>query len=110
MHELLRPRLQDQRHVFDTQFSGMTIAPFTYADYEVTRERLVREIHACLRPEDRALLLSVKNGEPDWSLFPIAGLERLPAVRWKLANIQTLKSQAKKHGEQLKALEDALLP
>jgi predicted nucleotidyltransferase component of viral defense system len=108
MHELLRPRFQDQRQVFDTQFAGMTIAPYTYNDYEATRERLVQEIHSCLKADDRALLLSVKNGEPDWTLFPIDGLERLPAVRWKLENIQTLKRNAKRHAELLKALEEAL--
>ncbi len=60
--------------------------------------------------DDRQLLLSVKRGEPDWNLFPVEGLERLPAVQWKLENIQKLKQNAKKHAEQLRALEEALLP
>jgi len=108
MHELLRPRFQDQRGVFETQFTGMTFEPYSYAEFEAIRERLVREVHSQLQDDDRALLLSVKRGEPDWSLFPVAGLDQMPAVQWKLANIQKFKKNASKHAEQLKALEDAL--
>lgn len=109
LHELLRPQLQDQRILFETQFAGMTAIPYSYGDFEATRERLVREIHATLKDDDRALLLSVKSGQPDWSLFPIASLENMPAVQWKLTNIQRLlKKDAQKHAEQLRGLEKAL--
>jgi predicted nucleotidyltransferase component of viral defense system len=110
MHELLRPQFQDQRSAFAGQFAGMAIAPYSYDDFEETRERLVREVHAQLRDDDRALLLSIKRGEPDWSLYPLAGLKDLPAVQWKLANIERLKRQVKKHASQLAALEEALAP
>lgn len=108
MHELLRPQFQDQRAAFQTQFAGMTIEPYSYEDFEATRDQLVREIHSHLQDDDRALLLSVKKGEPDWSLFPVAGIDSLPAVQWKLANITKFKKNARKHTEQLKALEKAL--
>jgi predicted nucleotidyltransferase component of viral defense system len=108
MHELLQPKFQDQRGLFETQFTGMTIEPYSYAEFEAIRERLVDEIHSQLQDEERELLLSVKRGEPHWNLFPVAGLDRMPAVQWKLANIQKLKKNAPKHAEQLKALEDAL--
>jgi predicted nucleotidyltransferase component of viral defense system len=109
MHELLRPKLQEQRVAFETQFSGMSIKPYSYEQFEATRERLVREIHARLTGEDRALLLSVKRGEPDWSLFPIEALRDMPAVQWKLANILKLKQdKPDKHREQLEALRQAL--
>lgn len=108
MHELLGPLFQDQRSAFQTQFAGMAVAPYTYDDFEKTRERLVREILTSLTEDDRALLLSMKRGEPDWSLFPIEGLQKLPAVQWKLANVLTLKKNAKKHAKQLRALEAVL--
>ena len=53
-------------------------------------------------------LLSVKKGNPDWSLFPVEGIQDLPAVKWKLVNIETLKRDANRHREQLRALEAAL--
>lgn len=108
LHEVIRPNFQDQRNLFDAQFAGMTNQSFTYDEYESTRERLVREILENLTDEDRNLLLSFKRGEPTWSLFPVAALQQLPAVQWKLANIQRLKKNARKHAEQLQALEVAL--
>lgn len=60
-------------------------------------------------PLSRALLLSFKRGAPDWNWFPVGALQSLPAVRWKLANLQKLaRDNARKHAEQLKALETAL--
>ncbi len=108
LHEIIRPNFQDQRSLFDAQFAGMTILPFTYDEYESTREQLVREVHENLTVEDRNLLFSFKRGEPTWNLFPADTLQQLPAVQWKLANIQKLKKNARKHADQLQALKVAL--
>lgn len=109
IHEMIRPNFLDQRRAFETQFAGMTQQPFTYEDFEAARERLVKDIHTGLSDPDRRFLLSFKSGEPDWSLFPHERLKDLPAVQWKLSNIQTLKSRnPAKHAEQLKALKDRL--
>jgi predicted nucleotidyltransferase component of viral defense system len=109
IHEMIRPNFLDQRRAFETQFAGMTQEPFSYEDFEAARERLVQELHAGFTDTDRHFLLSFKSGEPDWSLFPHERLKDLPAVQWKLSNIQTLKSRnPAKHAEQLKALEERL--
>jgi predicted nucleotidyltransferase component of viral defense system len=109
IHEMIRPNFLDQRRAFETQFAGMTQEPFSYEDFEAARERLVQELHAGFTDTDRRFLLSFKSGEPDWSLFPHERLKDLPAVQWKLSNIQTLKSQnPAKHAEQLKVLEERL--
>jgi predicted nucleotidyltransferase component of viral defense system len=109
INELLRPQLQDRRSVFETQFRGMTVELYSYEEFEATRDRLVQEIHSLLQDDDRELLLSVKRGEPNWSLFPVETLQNMPAVRWKLANIQKLKhDNPAKHTEQLESLRRAL--
>lgn len=109
IHEIIRPNFQDQRMLFETQFAGMAFTPFSYADFEATRERLVQEINDGWSDNDRAFLLGFKQGKPDWSLFPLGNLSRMPAVQWKLLNIQILlKKNSNKHGEQLKALKDRL--
>jgi hypothetical protein len=101
--------MQDMRATFDSQFVGMTIRPYCYDEYEMTRTRLVTEIQSILTAEDRRLLLSVKRGEPDWHLYPVTRLQELPAVQWKLSNILKLKSEnAKKHSLQFSALEKVL--
>ena len=109
IHEMIRPNLLDQRQTFDTQFAGMTEIPFTYANFEATRKQLITDISAGFTDDDRRFLLSFKNAEPDWGLFPHDRLKDLPAVQWKLRNIETLKSKnPAKHAEQLKALEERL--
>lgn len=109
IHEMIRPNFQDQEKVFETQFAGMTFSPFNYADYEATREQLVQEINKNWTDNDRAFLLSFKRGVPDWSLFPFENLSLMPAVKWKLLNIQKLiKQNPDKHAAQLKALEERL--
>jgi hypothetical protein len=109
LHEIIRPNFQDQRHVFGSQFAGMALTPFSYADYEATRGRLVQEIKQGWTDADRAFLISFKKGAPDWSLIPLADLSRMPAVQWKLANIQKLiRQNPRKHAEQLGELEGRL--
>lgn len=109
IHEVIYPNFQDQRHTFQTQFVGMTLRPFSYDDFEATRRGLVAEIHAKLTDNQRSFLLSFKQGEPDWDLFPLGSLKQMPAIQWKLGNILKLKQQNPiKHAQQLQALESRL--
>lgn len=109
IHEMIRPNFQDQERAFETQFAGMAFTPFSYADFEDTRARLVQEINKGWSDNDRVFLLSFKQGKPNWSLFPLGNLSRMPAVQWKLLNIHKLiKQNPDKYAEQFKALEDRL--
>jgi len=108
INEMLNPNFQDQRSAFGSQFSGMTIDSFSYDDYEATREQIVNEIHQYLTDDDRNLLLSFKEGEPDWALYPLDGLQNMPAVKWKLQNIKKLMKDSKKHTQQLERLRKCL--
>jgi predicted nucleotidyltransferase component of viral defense system len=90
--ELIRPRRKDQSATIKAQFEGMPFHPFTYADHEATFDQLVTIIHKNLTDADRRFLHSFEAGEPDWSLFPLAGLEALPGANWKLQNILRLRS------------------
>ena len=66
-------------------------------------------MQTALTADDKAFLLSFKNGEPDWALMTIADLSRLPAVGWKLANIRKLKaSNPAEHSAMLAALAHRL--
>jgi DNA-binding transcriptional MocR family regulator len=109
IHEVLRPNFQDQRTLFATHFDGMALLPFNYDDFEATREKLVAEIHSQLSRDERAFLMSFKQGQPDWSLFPLPNLQDMPAVKWKLSNIRQLRQKnPAKHAAQLDALRQAL--
>lgn len=109
MNEVLGPHLLDQRSAFERQFQGMTDTAFTYEDFEATRENLINNVNSSLSEKDRSFLLTFKRGNPDWDLFPVAGLKDMPAVQWKLMNIQNLKrSNPDKHTEFLNKLESLL--
>jgi len=109
IHEMLSPKLLDQRETFKTRFEGMTAESFSYETFNVTRLQLVEKIHQALSEDDKLFLLSFKQGEPGWDLYPWEGLEKMPAVQWKLLNIRKLKNQdPEKHVEQLTALETCL--
>lgn len=111
MNEILDPHLLDQRSAFEKQFSGMSKITFTYEEYEDTRNRLVSEVKAHMTDTDHSFLLSFKGGTPDWNLFPYSNLKDLPAVQWKLENINKLiHENPTKHSELLKTLEEILLP
>jgi predicted nucleotidyltransferase component of viral defense system len=109
MNEVLEPHLLDQRSAFERQFQGMTDTAFTYEDFEATRENLINIVNYSLSEKDRSFLLTFKRGNPDWDLFPVAGLKDMPAVQWKLMNIQNLKrSNPDKHTEIIHRLESLL--
>lgn len=105
INEMLKPNFSNQKEVFANQFIGMALKPFSYEDFTVTRERLISEVHKILSRKDKELLISFKAGEPDWNLNQIEHLKDLPAVKWKLMNIQKLlKNNPIKHEEQLNKL------
>ncbi len=106
INELISPNLIDQQSNFETHFAGMARIPFTYEDFEQTRDRLVKEIHSKLTDEDRKFILSFKQGNPDWNIFPLKILKDLPAVKWKLKNIQKLINiNPEKHEKMLASLK-----
>lgn len=110
INELLKPSFIDQRQAFETQFSGMADIPFSYEDFEKTREELVEVVHSSFSLEDRLFLVSFKEIDPVWEFLPVGNAQDLPAVRWKLQNLERLKkTNPKKHRELLDALDKTLL-
>ena len=101
LNELLSPILKDQKSAFDNQFAGMTSVEFTYDDYEKTRATLIDTIQQRLTDDEKKFLLSFEMGEPDWKLFPHPVLKDLPAIKWKLLNIQKLKKDNPKKHERM---------
>lgn len=88
--ELLSPTLKNIRAVFDSEFNGMTEERVSLNELLEARKQLLVEIHSSLTDADRAFLLSVKKCEPDWSLLGLAGVRELPAIKWKLINLQRM--------------------
>lgn len=106
MAELLAPRRRDIAGLYDGEFREMAREPVPLQTLLDARERLVAALHALLTEEDRAFLLSVKGRKPDWSLIDLPGIADLPAVRWKLVNLDRM-SEAK-HAAALDRLRQVL--
>lgn len=104
--EILNPHRLDQKEALVNQFDGMTDVPFTYDDYESTREKLIKAIQVSLTRTDIDFLIGFKSLEPDWSIYPY---EHFPSIRWKMLNLQKLKDKnPQKYDEQINRLRDFL--
>lgn len=106
LNEVINPRLKALDDVYRQEFVGMARADIPLQQLEGARHELLTRLGQLMTDEDVRFLLSFKQGAPDWALLPLAGVDRLPAVRWKLANIQ--KMGADKHRQSLVLLEQAL--
>ena len=110
IHEVLAPTLRDISAEFDANFRGMTAEPVGLDALLAVRERMISELQTGLDSNEREFLLSVARNAPDWSLLGIDHLEQLPAIRWKLANLDRLgKTNPKKFEAQAEELERILL-
>lgn len=106
LHELIDPRLKDVKEIFNKEFFGMTDAAVDYNLLVKARSMLISRLHKELTLEERRFVLSVKEGNPDWSLFEIENIANLPAVQWKLKNIK--KMDPKKHKDYVRKLKEKL--
>ena len=90
MSELLDPIRKDIKAAYENEFAGMVRAPVTYDYLADAREALVESLRNDLTSNERQFLLSIKATEPRWELMELPGIEDLPAIQWKLANIQKM--------------------
>lgn len=105
LHEVLFPTPKDIRLAYEGSFAGMTIEPVTLEVLLEARERLFRELPAALDANEREFLRTLARADPDWSLLGIPHLEELPAIRWRLQNLQRL---SRDNPTRLRAFADAL--
>ena len=106
INELIEPTRKDIRLIYESEFVGMTVEEIEYGDLIAARETLIETLRKELTGEDKAFLVSLKEGRPKWDALGIAGIEKLPAIQWKLMNIQ--KIGKRKHAESLDKLKKKL--
>lgn len=109
MNEVLNPNFQDISDIYEQEFLGMTEIPVTLGDLEEARVNLVSAIQTQLTDKDKKFLISVKSAEPNWALLGLEGVEKLPAVQWKLRNLRLLKERNEEKHSQLLSKLDRLL-
>ncbi|WP_080408376.1 nucleotidyl transferase AbiEii/AbiGii toxin family protein [Burkholderia ubonensis] len=107
IHEVLFGRDKNITRDYDGGFVGMTEVPCSLDTLLETRQRLRQELPAHLTPAQRQFLLGLARGEPDWSFLAVPHVADLPALRWKLANLDTFRQRRPavfaQHVEELEA-------
>jgi hypothetical protein len=91
MHEVLFPNRKPLAAVFENEFDGLASVPAGLRALEDVRERLTLELPRALLPRQRDFLLSMARAAPEWTLLPYPHLAQLPALQWKLLNLQRLR-------------------
>ncbi|MVS99787.1 nucleotidyl transferase AbiEii/AbiGii toxin family protein [Devosia marina] len=106
-HELLSPSLSALDEPFAREFIGMTTIPITLDELAATRDQLIADIRNRLDDTTRQFLLSLHDGAPDFTAIGLPQAQTLPAVRWKLLNLNKLKDEnPAKHKAQRAELEN----
>lgn len=89
--ESLQPNRVDHQETLVKQFSGMTKIPFSYNDYEETREKLIDFTNSNLSLQDKEFLIAFEAGEELSRYTEYQEYLRFPSVQWKMQNIGKLK-------------------
>lgn len=110
-HELLDPRRKDIARDYEKHFVGMTREPVPLSDLLDARERLIEDIVTMARHSAaRQFLHSFFALEPDYSLLGLeADVAALPAVRWKILNLERLRREQRGKFDDQFARLDAVL-
>lgn len=105
-HELVRPSLAALEEEFVKEFEGMTTQPISLDELKAAREQLTTDLLARLDDDATRFLLSLHDGKPDFEAIGLPQAADLPAVRWKILNLEKLKAQnPEKHAEQRREIE-----
>ena len=91
VHEVLFSTIQPMEDTFKNEFIGMTSEPISFEALKKTQTKLMGELPRELTASHRNFLLSLVTGNPDWSLMPFNHLKEMPAIKWKLKNLNSLK-------------------
>lgn len=106
MAELLAPRWRALDQVHADEFAGMSREAVAAETLQAVGDALLKALAAHLTDADIEFLLSFKRGEPDWRRCPVPKAESLPAVQWKLRNINAMTPE--KRAAAVARLEEVL--
>jgi predicted nucleotidyltransferase component of viral defense system len=85
--EVLAPKRKEIEQEFQNNFVGMTTAPVRIEDLLATREEMIKIVVGQMPQEHREFLIGVERGDVRWQLIDLQEVAELPAVRWKLSNL-----------------------
>ena len=109
IHEVLFANETDITTSYANEFAGMTRQSVSLDLLLDTRRHLFAELPSRLNANHRAFLISLAEVQPDWTLMACPHLAEMPALRWKLTNLQRLRAtNAAKFAQQSRELKNRL--
>ncbi|MDD5030642.1 MAG: nucleotidyl transferase AbiEii/AbiGii toxin family protein [Rhodoferax sp.] len=106
-HEVLFGPSKSLAAAFDQEFLGMTSESVSLDELEEVQRNVRASLPLQLDNAQRSFLVSLVSNTPDWTLLCIPHLQDMPAVRWKVANLQNLERNNKtKFAQQAAELRD----
>lgn len=106
--DLLNPTEKNLADIYEGEFKHMAFENTSLDNLVKTRKELIKIVNISLTKNDKEFLLSFKNKNPAWELLDLAGVKELPAIKWKLINLNKMKET--KHKAAYEKLENHLFP
>ena len=91
VHDVLFSTDKNFSAIYEEQFVGMTARPVSISELEQARADLRAALDLHLQDRHKQFLLGLVRLEPEWDLMPFAHLRELPALKWKLFNLEQLR-------------------
>lgn len=108
-YELLNPNKQNINLKFEQEFNGMSDEAFSVNDSNYVFDKLLKEIKDSFDNEDKQFLIDFFSLNPKWNKSFIPNIDKLPAIQWKIQNLEMLKQRnTEKFKNQIKQLKDSL--
>ena len=92
VYELLNPNILNKENVFTTEFLGMTDMNFTYDQHTETLRQLIDYVQNKTKSDYKNFLLDFVSLNIDLKDVGIPNFNKLPAIKWKIQNLEKLKS------------------
>jgi predicted nucleotidyltransferase component of viral defense system len=108
-HEVLFGNQKNIGEEYRDHFVGMTTEPIGLDTLLAARARLQEELPRRLTEKHKRFLIGLAHAEPDWTLLRCAHAFELPALRWKLTNLQTFRQRRPNDFEKQAAMLQARL-
>jgi predicted nucleotidyltransferase component of viral defense system len=93
IHEVLFGNDKDISGEYERAFVGMTEVACPLDTLLEARARIRHELPMRLSGSHRQFLSGLARAEPDWSLLQCSHAAELPALRWKLSNLETFRKR-----------------
>jgi len=110
IYEILNPNILNQEKIFASEFQGMTDVDFTYKQHIETLKNLIDTVQSKIKSNNRDFLLDFAALTADLKETRIANIDKLPAIKWKVQNLEKLKSinpdKFKKEYQEIKKILD----